>query len=197
MTEQNSFTDLIQRIRAGDEQAAADLVRQYGPALRMVVRLRLQDARLRRVLDSMDVCQSVLGSFFVRAAAGQYDLDQPQQLLRLLVSIARKKVAYYARKEQAQRRDCRRVEATPVDDLEVTDDAPTPSRLVADRELLHECRRRLSADERRLADLRAQGRAWADIAAEVGGTPEARRMQLSRAVERVRRELGLDNVGQE
>ena len=29
---------------------------------------------LRAVLDSMDICQSVLKSFFLRAAAGQFDI---------------------------------------------------------------------------------------------------------------------------
>ena len=42
---------------------------------------RLADARLGNLLDSMDICQSVLTSFFVRAAAGQYDLETPEQLL--------------------------------------------------------------------------------------------------------------------
>ena len=192
MSEQNSFTDLIRRIRAGDNQAAADLVRQYGTAVRRHARLRLQDAHLCRLLDSMDVCQSALGSFFARAAAGQYDLERPEQLLSLLAAIVRNKVAFHARKEQAQRRDRRRVEAAPVEDLEVADPAPGPSRAVAAKEQLHEFLRRLTDDERRLADLRTQGRAWADIAAEVGGMPAARRMQLSRALERVSRELGLD-----
>jgi RNA polymerase sigma factor (sigma-70 family) len=197
MPEQSSFTDLIRRVRAGDGQAAADLVRQYEPAVRLEVRLRLRDGRLRRAFDSMDVCQSVLASFFVRAAAGQYDLDRPGQLLRLLAAIARNKVAYHARKEQARRRDRRRVAADAVDELEVADAAAGPSRVVAGQELLQEFRRRLTEEERRLADLRAQGRGWADIAAEVGGRPEARRRQLTRAVERVSRELGLDEVGHE
>ncbi len=50
--------------------------------------MRLTDPSLYRLLDSMDVCQSVLLSFFVRAAAGQYDLEQPQELLKLLVVMA-------------------------------------------------------------------------------------------------------------
>jgi RNA polymerase sigma-70 factor (ECF subfamily) len=197
MPEQSSFTDLIRRIRAGDGQAAADLVRQYEPAVRLEARLRLRDGRLRRALDSMDICQSVLASFFVRAAAGQYELDRPGQVLNLLAAIARNKIAFHARKEKAQRRDRRRVEAAAVDDLEVADAAASPSQVVAGQELLGEFRRRLTEVERRLADLRAQGRGWADIAAEVGGRPEARRMQLARAVERVSRELGLDEVGNE
>jgi hypothetical protein len=52
-------------------------------------------------------------------------------------------------------------------------------------------RKRLSEEERHLADLRGQGRDWAAIAAELGGTPEGRRKQLRRAIERVERELGL------
>jgi hypothetical protein len=82
-----------------------------------------------------------------------------------------------------------------VDDLEVADRAPGPGRVLAAREQLQELLRRLTDEERQLADLRAQGRAWGDIAAQLGGTPAARRMQLSRAVERVSRELGLDPRG--
>src|SRR6516162_9158458 len=95
-----SFSDFLCRVRSGDAQAAADLVRQYESAIRLEVRLRLRSLRLRRVLDSMDICQSVLASFFVRAAAGHYELDEPAQLLKLLVVIARNKVASQARKEQ-------------------------------------------------------------------------------------------------
>src|SRR5215813_13431984 len=88
------YTTFVRRVRAGDQDAAAELVRRYEPEIRLMVRtwLRLRDPRLRRVFDSMDVCQSVLASFFVRAAVGEYDLDQPQQLVRLLVGMARNKL---------------------------------------------------------------------------------------------------------
>src|SRR5438270_8122393 len=99
MTEPNIFTDLIRRVRAGDERAAAELVRQYEPLIRREVRLRLTDLRLARAFDSMDVCQSVLASFFVRTAAGQYDLGGPADLLRLLVRMTRNKLASAAREQ--------------------------------------------------------------------------------------------------
>ncbi len=38
---------------------------------------------------------------------------------------------------------------------------------------------------------------WADIAAELGGTAQARRMQWTRAIERVARELGLEGTNEE
>jgi len=193
----DSFAAFVRGVRAGDARAAAELVRQYESAIRLEVRLHLRNSRLRRVLDSMDVCQSVLASFFVRAAAGQYDLEQPAQLLKLLVVIARNKVADQVRKERAQRRDNRRVENVDPRELELTAGGHTPSQLVAGAELLQAFRQRLSAEERRLADLRAQDRGWAEIAAEVGGTPEARRMQLTRAVDRVARQLGLERMSHE
>jgi RNA polymerase sigma-70 factor (ECF subfamily) len=192
MATDNRFADFVRRIRAGDARAAEELVRQYEPAIRLEVRLRLSDPRLSRLLDSMDICQSVLASFFVRAAAGQYDLDEPKQLVKLLVSMARNKVAFQARKHHYQRRDQRREEPIAERALAVAGREPTPSQIVASRELLGEVRRRLSAEERELADRRALGQAWADIASELGGTPQARRKQLERAIDRVAGQLGLD-----
>ena len=103
MADDVPFSDLVRRVRAGDGAAAAELVRRYEPALRVAVRVRLTDPALRRVLDSMDVCQSVLANFFVRAVAGQFDLDRPEQLLALLAAMARNKVTNLALKERAAR----------------------------------------------------------------------------------------------
>jgi DNA-directed RNA polymerase specialized sigma24 family protein len=69
---------------------------------------------------------------------------------------------------------------------------PSPSRQVALHELLQEARRRLSAEERRLLELREQGREWSEIAAEMGATPEALRKRFARAVHLVAQQLGLD-----
>ena len=78
MAETTTFEELIRRVRAWDQDAATELVRRYEPAIRRAVRFRLADARLGGLFDSMDICQSVLGSFFVRAAWGQYDLETPE-----------------------------------------------------------------------------------------------------------------------
>src|SRR6516165_10749310 len=140
-----SFAEFVGRVRAGDEQAAADLVGRYAPAIRLEVRARLGDRRLRRVLDSMDLCQSVLKSFFARAAAGQYDLGRPDQLVRLLVSIARNKVACQARRQRAGTRDLRRDVPLAAGEWDVAGAGPSPSRVASGRELVAEFRRRLSA----------------------------------------------------
>jgi RNA polymerase sigma-70 factor (ECF subfamily) len=192
MSEVDAFEDLIRRVRAGRDSAAAELVQLYEPAIRRAVRLRLRDPRLRRTFDSMDVCQSVLGSFFLRAASGQYELNTPDQLLRLLVTMARNKLIKQVQRECADRRDHRRTASEPIEDRELAGGHPSPSRHVAARELLQEAHKRLSSEERRLAELRTQGLEWAEVAREMGGTAGGRRKQLDRALHRVALELGLE-----
>ncbi len=192
MTEDPSFADLIRRVRAGDETAAAELVHRYEPAVRRSARLRL-NPRLRRACDSLDLCQAVLGSFFVRVAAGQYDLDRPEQLLKLLATMVRNKLSKLVRHEQAECRDQRRIAGSAVEH-EVAALGASPSRLVSARELLAEVQGRLSEEERRLLELRQQDLGWAEIARQVGGSPDGRRVQLARAVERVAAELGLEDA---
>jgi RNA polymerase sigma-70 factor (ECF subfamily) len=195
MADDSTFAEFLRRVRAGDEQAAAELVRRYESAVRVEVRMRLADSRLRRVVDSMDLCQSVLASFFVRAAAGQYQPERPEQLVRLLVTIARNKVAYQARRQQARRRDQRRDVGLDTPGREPAGTDPSPSRVASGRELLAELRRRLTPDERRVADLRAEGRQWNEIATALGGTAQARRRQLSRALDRVTAQVDLEGPG--
>jgi len=187
----NAFEDLIRRVRAGDQEAAALLVRTYEPVIRRAARVRLGDTRLRRILDSMDISQSVFASFFVRAALGQYELDKPERLLKLLVSMSHKKLANHVREHGAARRDYRRLGSiTPGGEAVAA--GPMPGEQVALNELVAEFRKRLSVEERQLADLRALGREWPDIAVECGGSPEALRKKLARAIQRIAQELGVD-----
>ena len=192
MSAANPFADFIRRVRGGDEQAAAELVRRFEPLIRREIRLEMEDQRLARVFDSADVCQSVLLSFFVRAAAGQYELEQPEQVVKLLVTMARNKLASAARREHRQRRDQRRLSGDPSALGQIADVEPSPSQVVAGRELLEQLRRRLSPEEQQLSELRGQGLSWSAIAEQLGGTAQARRVQLSRAADRILRELGLE-----
>jgi RNA polymerase sigma-70 factor (ECF subfamily) len=202
-SENEDFQALLNRVRAGDPQAATELVRRYEPAIRRAARVRLLDTRLNRLLDSMDICQSVMASFFVRAALGQYELETPAQLLKLLATMTRNKLSNQVKCYRASRRDFRRTEegrgGTGSDEDSVVmgvealaGPGHTPSSEVATRELLQEARRRLSPDERALLERREEGREWTEIAAELRSSPEAIRKRLARGIDRVAHELGLD-----
>ena len=87
MPDTANFSEFLRRIRAGDDEAAQELVARYEPLIRREVRLRIEDDRLNRAFDSIDVSQSVLARFFLRAATGEYELNSPDQLARLLVTM--------------------------------------------------------------------------------------------------------------
>jgi RNA polymerase sigma-70 factor (ECF subfamily) len=195
--ENEPFADLIRRVRIGEGEAASELVRRYEPAIRRVVRVHLRDPRLRRVLDSTDVCQSVLASFFVRAHMGQYELDTPEHLIRLLATIARNKVTNEAHKHRADRRDYRREQAISGKEALVEAPYSDPAQQAAARELLAKVRERLTDEERQIAEQRGRGDSWIEIATALGGTPESVRKKLTRALDRVLCQLGLDEEGDE
>jgi RNA polymerase sigma-70 factor (ECF subfamily) len=191
--EEPTFPQLIQRVREGDGEAAAVLVRRYESAVRRAARFRLGDAGLCAILDSVDVCQSVFANFFVRAAAGQYEIAEPEQLLKLLVKMVRNKVIDHASKERAERRHHRQVALERGVEENAVAKTPPPDQAVAVHELYQEAYRRLSPEERRLVDLRNAGHDWASIASEQGRTPIALRKQFSRALNRVASQLGIDD----
>jgi DNA-directed RNA polymerase specialized sigma24 family protein len=193
MSEESSFRDLLRRVRAGDPEATRELALRYEPDIRRAAHRPLNELRLRNLLDSMDICQAVLAEFFVRAADGQFTLTQPDELLRLFVTMARHQVLDESRRHKAGRRDHRR----QIDDLSehclggLADDGPTPSRVVSARELMEEVSRRLSAEERDVLEQRALGQEWAILAQQRGTTAAALRKKMSRALTRVVSEMGL------
>ena len=189
MSDEPNTRDLLRRIRSGDGDAAAELVRRYEPAIRAAIRGRMSDTRLRRLFDSMDVCQAVLASFFARVALGQYELTEPDDLVKLLVSMARNKLAKQVTRHRRAGRDYRRT--SPAEDAlaQPAISTPDPARQVAAADMVAEVYRLLSPDERRLVELRQHGHDWPAIAAQVGGTAEALRKQHARAVARVAAEL--------
>jgi hypothetical protein len=152
MAHNDDFVELIRRVRAGDERASVELVRRYEPAIRIAVRARLSDPRLRRLLDSMDVCQSVLANFFVRVSTGQFELDKPEQLIGLLSTMARNRVTNHALQQRAARRDQRRVQPSDSNGWDMVDPGPDPSAAVDGRDLLEAVNVRLSDQERQLAE---------------------------------------------
>ncbi len=191
MSEPNTFAVLLTRVRAGDPAAAEELVKTFEPAIRVAVRASLVDPKLRRQFDTVDVCQSVLGSFFVRAAAGQFDLTDPAQLVALLARMTRNKVATRARYHTQDKRDAGRVAGTDSALGGVAAAGRAPDSVLAGKELYDMVLAGLTDEEKELVRRRADGEEWDGIAAALGGTPEARRKQLARAISRVGADLGL------
>jgi RNA polymerase sigma-70 factor (ECF subfamily) len=196
MADELPFEELIRRVRSGDEDAAARLVQQYEKDVRRVVRSRLRDSSLKQFLDSVDVFQSVMANFFLRVSLGQFELNKPDDLRKLLVTMACNRFKDQARKKNAERRGGKTGHADSPEALHgVADAGATPSKVIEYRDLYQQACDRFTHEERALFDRRAEGYDWAEIAQELGKSPEAVRKQLSRAVNRVARELGIDSPG--
>lgn len=200
MEADSDFTTLMHSVRAGDERAAEELVRRYEPTIRRVVRLRLANLPLQSVVESMDICQSVMASFFIRVYLGQYTFENPKQLVGLLATMAKSKLMAKSRYEFAKRRDRNRLDANADEQVgRIPATSDSPSRIVEMRELLNEVETRLTEEERTIAQLRFEGHDWQSVAqrfndASSKGTPESLRKKLGRAIDRVSNELGLGDV---
>jgi RNA polymerase sigma factor (sigma-70 family) len=103
MAEQDDdFRNLMRRVREGSEDAAWELVRDYGEPIRRAVR-RAFTGRLRSKFDSLDFVQLVWNSFFrIRNTADRF--DRPEQLAMYLVAMARNKVAIEVRRRLVLRK---------------------------------------------------------------------------------------------
>ncbi len=140
------FVDLLNRTRNGDQDAARVLVEEYEPEIRRAARMRLTDPHLRRIVDSMDICQSVFGRFFRSATEGSFDLERPEQLLVLLITMTRNRVIDEHRRQTTTKRSGRDIDEF-VSTEELVEVSPGPRTAAAARELLTEVRSRLSQEE--------------------------------------------------
>jgi RNA polymerase sigma factor (sigma-70 family) len=192
MSDPSRFLELLARLRAGNDRAAGDLFAEYEPAVRRLIRIRLRNLSLQRLVGEEDVCQSVMKSFFLRYRLGQYDLESPEQLRSLLARMAGNKLNDQHRRHMAARRDISRVGERPPDEA-MTAASESPSLRLSNEEVLAEAVRRMTPEERAIRDL-FLGRelTWAQIAAELGGSAEGRRKQWERVCDRVAQELGLE-----
>jgi ECF sigma factor len=176
------FSELVAQLRLGDAHAACELVSRYESIIRVAVRVRC-GPELRRQFDSMDVCQSVFASFFIRVATGAFDLHQPKQLVALLTKMAQNKLNMRTRGHFRECRDIRRHEALTIDQVDIGSRSPGPLRQVAGRDLLEHVLDVMSPEIRAIAQKRMRDSSWSEIASTLGGTAEGRRKQFERAVD--------------
>jgi DNA-directed RNA polymerase specialized sigma24 family protein len=174
------FFDTLQN---GDEQAVEAMLRELDPFLRRIIRLRLVDGRLRRILDTMDIFDSLLKDFLVRKES-RSESDAPAGGLRAYLAAAvHHKIETRARKE-------RRHAGSLPGGWEIADPDAAPTGRLEAEDLRQAIRARLSADAQPLFDLKTQGLGWNQIAGRLGGSPDALRMRLTRAVAAALADLG-------
>lgn len=175
-------------LRSSDQQTIESLLNRLDPALRRIIRLRLADPRLRRVLDTADVFQSLLKDFLFQNHRDPSPAEAAAGLSAYLSAAVRYKIHTKLRKE-------RRHLGTLTDDSRLVSSEMSAARQVEHREFIEAVRQRLSDDRRFLFDLTARGLTWTEISHKLGGKPDALRMRLRRAIADALRELGEKELG--
>lgn len=164
---------------------------EFGPYVRRAIRIRLRRTYLQAAADSADLCQSVMASFLLRLAAGQFELANEVDMRRLLATMAHKKFLMFRRYELAAKRDRRLTKSLAHDPANKSNWAPGES-LNALHNIELKLRQLLTAEEYQLFELRQQGRPWNAIAEQQALDAATLRKRYSRAISRVAIQLGID-----
>ena len=188
----DSFADLEQRLRTGDQGAATEVFRRFESRLIALARTEL-DTRVRRKEDPEDIVQSVYGSFFRRHQAGQYELSSWNSLWSLLTVITVRKCLNRTRHYGAQRRSLvGEIDLAHYDDAapglsQAIDREPTPLEAVVLAETVEQMMLWLDVDDRAIIELTLQDFTAAEIGARLGRAERSVRRVRERVKERMLR----------
>jgi RNA polymerase sigma factor (sigma-70 family) len=189
---ETNFLGLIRFARSGDETAWVELVRRFEPYMQRIVRIRMRQRgdfdRLRLDVGSSDVCQSIFRSLLKGLRKDKYQLNHPDDLKKLLQTLIRFNLATKARRAWVRLRDL-------LDDEEQDqwiDRGAPPELNVIQQDLIGAIQSQFTEEELEILTLWLDGEPWKRIAEEVGGTLDAVRQRLTRALRRVRESMNTD-----
>lgn len=173
----DSFDNVMRRLQAGDQTAAAELFQRFARRLLSLARSHL-DQRVKSKVDEEDMVQSVFRSFFVRQAEGQFTLQDWDGLWSLLARIMVRKCIRQRERFGAQRRElARELRLTAMGERswgcgEIIDHDPEPAapELAIMRETLEQVMRGLDELQRQMVILRLQGYTISEISQQTGRT---------------------------
>ncbi len=159
-----SLSELVRRLRKGDDALADELFQRYARRLIGLARTHL-DSHLRQKVDPEDVVQSVYKSFFRRLETEQVEAITWDSLWYLLTVMTLRKCAGHAEYLHAGKRDARRevpMSAAAPDDSsdswrQVVDREPTPDEAAALTETVEFAMRDFDPEDRAVIVMSLQG----------------------------------------
>jgi RNA polymerase sigma-70 factor (ECF subfamily) len=192
MSNESSFVDLIERLRAGDPDAATLIFRRYAKQLICLARHRLDQVILQKV-DPEDVLQSVFRTFFRRQADGKIRLEGWHSLWGILAIITVRKCAHQNRHYRTQAHNARKevnVDAAPYwaeagVSWEAVAREPTPADAAILAETLEQAFAELDPRDKEILRLSLRGHSTTQISEQVERTERT----VQRVLERVRARL--------
>jgi len=192
MHENDSFPELMDRLRSGEDEAAREVFARFAARLVGLARRHL-DGRLAVKVDPEEVVQSAYKSFFIRHREGTLAAGNWDGLWGVLTMITLRKCADRAAYYRAGKRDVAREVAGAADDsgpgaaAEIAlDREPKPEEAAVLAETVEALFRAVDdPDERAILELSLQGFTAAEISESLGRAERS----VRRLRERIRKRL--------
>jgi len=165
-------------------QSLDEVWRRYGEQLRRRARTRLRQYGLSGQAESMDICNDVMADFIRRANVNNVAVDD---IMSYIMRAIDNQVLDTFRTLARQCRDFRRVDATSVEEMPLGTVSPTPSQIAIRGEVIDRVRQLLGPEDAKAVDMMLENRDWKEIGAAIGIEPDAARMRVRRALDRVRK----------
>jgi RNA polymerase sigma factor (sigma-70 family) len=182
MAETHGDRSWFELFRAGDEAAARKLFDRYVDQVMKLARRHLNRPMAGRV-DEEDIAQSVFRTFFHRARQGQFQIDEAEDLCKLLARITVHKTFRQIAFHKRAKRDTHAETSEPQEMLmSRLTSGPTPQEAVAFVDQLEHFLNKLQPVERQILELRMEGHNNLEIADKLGISDR----KIRRLMERIR-----------
>lgn len=176
-----SDRSLLARLTAGQQDAATQLYLKYADRLRALA-FRQRSGDLARRVDTDDIVQSVFRTFFRRAARGEYEAPEGEELWKLFLVIALNKIREVGAFHRAAKRNVgKTVSGAAFERAMAIEPGKDEEALRSLKETIDELLEGLGPSRREMIELRIEGYEVAEIAERVG--------RSKRSVERVLQEF--------
>jgi RNA polymerase sigma-70 factor (ECF subfamily) len=186
------FRLILQKLKAGDPEAARQLLGSFEHEIRLIVRARLPRA-LRPHFDSMDFVQAIWKSILTDQPDQLDQLQTPDQFQGYLAGVACNKIrSEYRKRTRTQKYNLKREQPLVVrrasgDELvqEIQDPDPTPSQRIQAEDCWNQMLAHCSKRAAEIIRLRRDGLTFEEIARRLGLSDRS----VRRVLDSVRQQL--------
>jgi RNA polymerase sigma-70 factor (ECF subfamily) len=164
MSADELFQQLLQRVRDGDNTAAAEVMRAYEQEVRRAASVQRSAPHLRGAVDTDDLAQTAFRRLFEQLNAGR-EFNDPAHLRHWLLRVIHNRKVELLRLRLGRDGGPREAQMAPDAPQPADVQSLQPDRAAEDHELHEILHRLLSGEDARLVELRVlQGRRWREMA---------------------------------
>jgi len=189
--DEDDLAGLIERVKAGDENAIRDLIHRFEGDVRTIVRVRLPQS-LRSQFDSMDFVQAVWQSVLTKEGKDLSRFTNARHFREFLAGVARNKVfEEHRRRTRTRKYSLKREEPLYVRrgdrelPREVPGHDPTPSQDAQARDRFAQLVEGRTPQEAEVVELRRRGLTFEEIAEQMGLSERS----VRRVIEAIRQRM--------